>query len=39
VDFIAVNLDVRNHMFDFDRTGEDKSTNNLEYTLGFSWFF
>jgi outer membrane beta-barrel protein len=39
VDFIAVNLDVRNHMFDFDRTGEETSTNNLEYTLGFSWFF
>jgi outer membrane beta-barrel protein len=39
VDFIAVNLDVRNHMFDFDRTGTDKSTNNLEYSLGFSWFF
>jgi outer membrane beta-barrel protein len=39
VDFIAVNVDVRNHMFDFDRTGEETSTNNLEYTLGFSWFF
>lgn len=39
VDFIAVNVDVRSHLFDFDRTGEKKSTSNLEYTLGVSWFF
>lgn len=38
-DFIALNIDVRNHIFDFDRTGTDKTTNNVEYTFGFSWFF
>lgn len=38
-DFIAVSLDVRDHIFDFDRTGTDKTTHNLEYGLGLSWFF
>lgn len=38
-DSIAVHLDVRDHMFDIDVTGEDKSTHNIEFNLGGTWFF
>ena len=38
-DAIALHFDVRDHLFNNDITGEDKTTNNIEFDLGFSWFF
>jgi outer membrane beta-barrel protein len=38
-DGIAIHLDVRDHVFDDDITGKDKSTHNVEYGLGVGWFF
>jgi len=38
-DAIALHFDVRDHLFDNDITGEDKTTHNMEFTLGLSWFF
>jgi outer membrane beta-barrel protein len=38
-DSIALRFDVRDHMFDIDITGEDKSTHNIEFNLGATWFF
>ncbi len=38
-DAIALHLDVRDHIFDNDVTGEDKTTHNIEMDLGVSWFF
>ena len=36
---IAAHFDVRDHMFDIDITGEDKTTHNIEFNLGATWFF
>ncbi|MEO7387815.1 MAG: outer membrane beta-barrel domain-containing protein [Gammaproteobacteria bacterium] len=38
-DAIALHFDVRDHLFDNDVTGEDKTTHNIEFNLGLSWFF
>ncbi len=38
-DSIALRFDVRDHLFDNDVTGEDKTTHNIEFSLGLSWFF
>jgi outer membrane beta-barrel protein len=38
-DAVAFYTDFRNNMFDMDVFGENKGTNNLEFTLGASWFF
>lgn len=38
-DFITVNTDFRNNLFDMDIFGENKGTNNLEFTLGFGFVF
>ncbi len=38
-DSIALHLDVRDHLFNNDVTGEDKTTHNIEFNLGASWFF
>lgn len=38
-DAIALHFDVRDHLFDNDITGEDKTTHNIEFSLGLSWFF
>ena len=38
-DSIALRFDVRDNMFDNDVTGEDKTTHNIEFNLGLSWFF
>lgn len=38
-DSIALHFDVRDHIFDNDITGEDKTTHNIEFNLGLSWFF
>jgi len=38
-DWLALHLDVRDHMFDVDLLGENKLTHNLELTTGFTVFF
>jgi outer membrane beta-barrel protein len=38
-DAIGLHLDVRDHLFDDDISGEDKTTHNIEFSLGLSCFF
>jgi outer membrane beta-barrel protein len=38
-DSIALHVDVRDHMYDIDITGDDKTAHNIEFTLGGTWFF
>ncbi|MDQ1303109.1 MAG: hypothetical protein QG595_1092 [Pseudomonadota bacterium] len=38
-DAIGLHFDVRDHLFDDDISGKDKTTHNIEFTLGLSWFF
>ena len=38
-DSIALHADFRDHLFDIDILGENKTVNNLEATLGFTIFF
>jgi outer membrane beta-barrel protein len=38
-DSIAFHMDFRDHLFDIDILGEDKTTHNLEGTLGLTVFF
>lgn len=38
-DSVAIHLDVRDHLFDIDILGEDKTTHNMEGHLGFTVFF
>jgi len=38
-DYLAVNFDVRDHMFDSDLLGEEKTTHNIEFKLGMTFFF
>lgn len=38
-DWLAYHIDVRDHIFNIDMLGEDKTTNNLEVTFGLSAFF
>ncbi len=38
-DWLAIHLDVRDHIFATDLLGRDKTTNNLEGHLGFTFFF
>lgn len=38
-DSLAIHLDVRDHLFDIDILGEDKTTHNMEGHLGFTMFF
>ena len=38
-DWLAVHLDVRDHMFESDLLGKNKMTQNLEVGLGFTAFF
>jgi outer membrane beta-barrel protein len=38
-DSAAVHFDVRDFMFDSDLLGEDKTTHNIEFNLGATWFF
>ncbi len=38
-DSIALHMDVRDHLFDIDILGEDKTTHNMEGHLGFTVFF
>ena len=38
-DWISLHLDFRDHLFDIDLLGEEKTVHNLEATLGLSVFF
>ena len=38
-DSIALHVDFRDHLFDIDILGEEKTTHNLEGHLGVTWFF
>ena len=38
-DWLAMHMDVRNHIFDIDLLGQAKTSNNLEFTLGATIFF
>lgn len=38
-DFLTLNLQVRDHMFETDITGTAKKTHNVEFTAGISVFF
>ncbi|HET9977122.1 MAG TPA: outer membrane beta-barrel domain-containing protein [Burkholderiaceae bacterium] len=35
----AIQVDLRDHVFSFDLLGKRESTQNLELTTGFSWYF
>ena len=39
VDWLSLHFDVRDHMFDSDLLGEDKTTHNIEFNLGLAFFF
>lgn len=38
-DWLALHLDVRDHMFDIDLLGQAKTTHNIELTIGATIFF
>lgn len=38
-DWFALQIDVRDHMFTYDLLGRRKSTHNIEFTLGTTFFF
>jgi outer membrane beta-barrel protein len=38
-DSIALHIDFRDHLYDIDLLGEEKTVHNLEGTLGVTWFF
>ena len=38
-DWLAVHADVRDHLFDIDLLGEEKTAHNVEYHVGFTIFF
>ena len=38
-DWLSLHIDVRNHVFNIDILGEDKTSQNLEVTFGVSAFF
>lgn len=39
LDWLAVHIDVRDHILDVDLLGQQKTTNNLEAHLGLTFFF
>jgi outer membrane beta-barrel protein len=39
LDWLAVHADIRDHVFDIDLWGEEKTSHNLEATLGVTFFF
>ncbi len=38
-DWLALNFSVRDHLFDTDLLGEEKTTHNIEFNLGLTAFF
>jgi outer membrane beta-barrel protein len=39
IDAVAINFDVRDHMFDSDLLGDSKITHNIEFSMGLNFFF
>jgi outer membrane beta-barrel protein len=39
IDWLALHFDVRDRMFDTDLLGDEKTTHNIEFTLGMTFFF
>jgi outer membrane beta-barrel protein len=39
LDWLAVHADIRDHVFDIDLLGQEKTSHNLEATLGVTFFF
>jgi len=38
-DWISLHVEVKDHVFDIDILGEDKTTHNINYNIGFTVFF
>jgi len=38
-DSLTLHLDFRDHLYDIDVIGEEKTAHNLEATLGIAFFF
>ena len=38
-DFFALHLNVKDHLFNSELIGEEKTTHNIEYGLGATFFF
>lgn len=38
-DWLAMHVEVKDHVFDIDILGEDKTTHNINYTIGITAFF
>jgi len=38
-DWLAMHLDVKDHVFETDITGRTKNVHNIEGTLGFTFFY
>jgi outer membrane beta-barrel protein len=39
MDWLALHIEVKDHIFDIDILGTDKTTHNINYNVGFSVFF
>ena len=39
LDWLAVHADIRDHVFDIDLLGQEKTSHNLEAHLGVTFFF
>ena len=39
LDWLAVHADVRDHLFDIDLLGQEKTTHNIELNVGLTFFF
>jgi outer membrane beta-barrel protein len=39
LDSLAMHVNVRDHMFDSDLLGQDKTTHNIEFTMSMNYFF
>ncbi|PCJ47491.1 MAG: outer membrane beta-barrel domain-containing protein [Gammaproteobacteria bacterium] len=39
MDWLALHIEVKNHIFDIDILGTDKTTHNISYKVGFTVFF
>ena len=38
-DWLSIHLDMRDHVFNSDLLGEEKTVHNLEFSVGFTAFF
>ena len=39
MDWLALHIEVKDHIFDIDILGQDKTTHNINYNVGFTVFF